>query len=186
MAEFKAFAPRVEVLGEVLNAFIGGFPSEVLGIGKMVLERHGIKDPHPGDFYPLQSLLDSMKDVSDKYSGQMLFRIGFQIAGNAKLPPGIDSIEKALELIDTAYHMNHRGGEIGHYLYTSTGFDGLLNRGKMLCHNPYPCFFDLGVIEGFAKRFKPADCRDVLVRHDESQPCRRQGGDSCTYIVSWG
>jgi hypothetical protein len=186
MAEFVSFEPGVQVLGEVIQAFVAAFPSEVRKVGLDILGKHGISNAQSGEYYPVQSLFDAMKEISEKFTPQMLFRIGEQIAGNAKLPPGIDSLETCLSSIDTAYHMNHRGGHIGSYTYSYTGVEGGLHRAKMVCPNPYPCAFDRGVIEGFAKRFKPPDCLDVLVKHDDSQACRRNGAESCAFLISWG
>jgi hypothetical protein len=186
MAEYTSFEPRVEVLGEAVDAFVNGFPAEFRESGLAILAKHGIADPRHGQFYALQSFLDAMREIGDNYSGQMLFRIGQQIALHAKLPPEIDSLEKSLASIDVAYHMNHRAGNIGNYRYGREESSAhAMNKALMVCANPYPCAFDRGVIEGFAQRFKPPQCLDVVVRHDDSRPCRRQGGDSCTYIISW-
>lgn len=186
MSEFKSYSPDVEVVGDVIEAFIAGFPSEMTNMGLDVLQKHGIAQPRRGDYYPLQSLLNAMKEIEARFSSQMLYRIGEHIAGNAMLPPGIDSLEICLGSIDQAYHMNHRGGEIGRYEYTPLEEKSGLKRGRMVCANPYPCSFDRGVIEGFAQRFKPPEVRDVIVLHDESEECRRQFGESCTYTVTWG
>jgi hypothetical protein len=185
MAEFVSFEPDVEVIGEVIRAFIGGFPSELSEVGMKILTKHGIENPQEGQFYPLQALLDSMREISEGYGAHMLYRIGVQIASNAVLPPGLDTLEGALGAIDIAYHMNHRSGNIGNYVYEDLGVDGGLRRVRMVCSNPYPCSFDRGVIEGFTDRFRPKDCTDVLVRHDDAQPCRKEGSGSCTYFVSW-
>jgi hypothetical protein len=127
-----------------------------------------------------------MKEISERLGPHVLGRIGEQISAHAVLPPEISALETCFEAIDTAFHMNHRGGEIGHYNYSYQGVEHGLKRARMACPNPYPCSFDGGVLEGFAKRFRPADCEDVLVRHDDSQPCRKQGAESCTYVISWG
>lgn len=185
MAEFKSFSPEVEVTGEVLMAFLAGFPQEFREAGLRILGKHGLSDPEPKHFYPLQSLLDAMKEISDSFTAQMLFRIGEQIALHAVLPPGIDDLQKCLASIDVAYHMNHRGGEIGRYEYAFLGTKDGLEQATMTCPNPYPCAFDRGVIEGFARRFKLPELHDVIVRHDDSKPCRRKGDESCTYLVSW-
>ena len=104
-----------------------------------------------------------MKEIQDKFSSELLFRIGEKIATNAILPPGINSLETCLASINTAYHMNHRRGEIGSYEYSYLGGGSGLKRAKMICPNPYPCAFDRGVIHGFAQRFKPAGAVDVIV-----------------------
>jgi hypothetical protein len=54
---------------------------------------------------------------------------------------------------------------------------------EMICENPYPCDFDRGIIESMAKKFKPSNTINVSVIHDETKPCRKKGGDSCTYKV---
>jgi hypothetical protein len=186
MAEFVSFDPAVEVSGEVVAAFVAGFPQDFKKSGLEILVERGISSPRPGEFYPLQRLLDAMKQIGNRYSDQMLFRVGQQIALHAKLPPDIDSLEKSLASIDVAYHMNHRRGDIGHYVYSSGENTGSgMHRATMVCANPYPCAFDRGCIEGFAERFKPPQCIDVVVRHDDSRPCRRHGGDSCTHVISW-
>ncbi|MBI5030397.1 MAG: hypothetical protein HZB51_07710 [Chloroflexi bacterium] len=110
-----------------------------------------------------------------------LLMIGRQIPQNAKWPPDVDTIEKGLRSIDVAYHMNHRGGEIGSYRFEPTG----KNSAKMICQNPYPCDFDLGIIDAVAHKFKPANVPMVTVKHDDSQPCRKKGADSCTYLINW-
>jgi hypothetical protein len=185
MAEFKSFSPTAQVRGEVVAAFAAAFPREVEQIGIGILEKHGLSSPRPGDFYPLQEFLDAMKEIADRFSSQMLYRIGMQIATHAVLPPGIDDLQKALGAVDAAYRMNHRGGEIGKYQYNYLGTVEGLERGVMTCPNPYPCSFDRGVIEGFAKRFKPSGATDVVVRHDDSKPCRQKGLESCTYVITW-
>lgn len=185
MSEFKSFTLGVEVLGEVIVAFMKGFPVGTEQKGSRILEKNGIKDPIPGSWYPLQPFLDSMRELSDIFGPPLLARIGEQIATNAKLPPDLDSLEKCLASIDIAFHMNHRGGDIGHYQHSYEGIQGGLNRAKIVCHNPYPCAFDRGCLEGFAARFSPEGPHGVTVRHDESQSCRRQGQESCVFIISW-
>jgi len=85
-----------------------------------------------------------------------------------------------LASIDVAYHMNHRGGEIGPYDFEKTGD----RSGKMICPNPYPCDFDMGIIAAVANKFAP-EGTFVTVKQDDSQPCRNEGADSCTYLISW-
>ena len=162
MTEFKSFTPDAEVLGQVIEAFIGGFPPELSKIGLDVLAANGIDEFSPGEYYPLQSFLNAMKEIENKFSSQMLFRIGEKIAGNAALPPGIDSLETCLGSIDAAYHMNHRRGDIGNYEYSYLGEQAGMKRAKMVCPNPYPCAFDRGVIQGFSQRFRRGNAIDII------------------------
>lgn len=180
MAQFKAFASNVEVNGETVLSVVNG-----MGVYKKqaldILAKNGINNPQPGQWYLQQAWLDSFKEISETIGAKTLFAIGKAIPENAIFPPEIDSIEKGLAAIDIAYHMNHKGGEIGHYRFQSTGS----NSGKMVCDNPYPCEFDRGIIETMAQKFKPKDSIMVFVEHDDSQPCRKKGAESCTYMITW-
>jgi hypothetical protein len=184
--EYKSLNAGVEVSGVGIVSFMAAFPRGTEETGLKLLRLNGIRNPKSDSWYELQSFLNAMKDVSQQMGGGMLRRIGEHIAENAALPPGWNSIETVLAGIDTAYHLNHRGGEIGHYEFHDEGVSSGLRRTRMECPNPYPCLFDQGTIDGFGKRFKPAGCIDLIVRHDDTRPCRRQGAESCTYLVSWG
>jgi len=174
MVQFVAFDPAVEVSGRVIQAAIAG-----LGKGAVeVLEAYGIKDPQPDQWINLQTFLDALKALSE--GGLLnLVAVGMKIPENAEWPPDIDSIEAALESIDTAYHMNHRGGEIGHYVYQKVGERHV----RMICTNPYPSDFDYGLIYAVTRRYAPAGSRFYVVRAES--PCRLSGDDTCIYDVTW-
>jgi hypothetical protein len=145
-----------------------------------VLAKQGIVDPQAGEWYSQQAWLDAFRDIAEKTGPATLRTIGRGIPAVALWPPDVDTIDKALASIDVAYHMNHRGGEIGHYAFRKTG----ARSAEVVCDNPYPDDFDMGIIEATAKQFAPRGA-SVTVRHDDSRPCRKLGGDSCTYLVSW-
>lgn len=79
-----------------------------------------------------------------------------------------------------AYHLNHRGGEIGSYKYQSTG----PKSGKLVCHNPYPSDFDQGIITAAARKFAPPGVFPA-VKLDETAPTRKKGADACTFLITW-
>lgn len=179
MTQFKAISPSAEVNGEAVHAILDGVGTMKQAALEM-LRKNGIVDPQPGKWYPQQAWLDAFKEITEKIGPNTVFQIATKIPDNAKFPPQIDSIEKALAAIDVAYHMNHRGGDIGSYKSTSTG----PRAAKVVCANPMPCAFDRGLITSMAKRFKPAGAA-ATVKHDDSQPCRSNGQTTCTYLVSW-
>ncbi len=180
MAQFKAFAPGVEVNGETVLSVIAGVPGSE-AMAKQILASCGITDPMPGKWYRQQAWLDAFNKLADEVGPRTLLNIGKAIPEKAQWPPTVTSIETALPSIDVAYHMNHRGGDIGTYAYQQIGD----RSARMVCRNPYPCEFDRGIIMSAAKRFKPADVVALSVTHDDSQPCRSKGADSCTYLVAW-
>jgi hypothetical protein len=180
MAEFVAVSPNVEVNGETVYAIVDGMGA-FQSIAWQILAENGIVDPQPGAWYPQQRWLGAFKKISEALGPSTLFNIGLKIPKNAIFPSEIVTIEDALRAIDVAYHMNHRGGEIGDYRYQENG----LKSAKMICRNPYPCAFDRGIITAVAKRFKPHNAPMVSVSHDDSAPCREGGAESCTYLVTW-
>jgi hypothetical protein len=179
MKVFVASSPKVEVNGETVYAIVDGmgvFKTKALKI----LEDQGIVDPKPGQWYSQQAWLNAFKTISEHIGSSVLSSIGQRIPENAKFPPDIDDIHKALSVIDVAYQMNHRNGEIGHYIYEKTGE----RSAKLTCTNPYPDEFDKGIIIAMAKKFR-STVFNLAVDIDKSQPVRMRGGDSTTFNVSW-
>lgn len=194
MGSYKAFEENVEVNGQTVLSVVDG-----IGVFKDraydILKRHGIENIEPEKWYPQQSWLDAFKEIADSTGEFTLNSIGKKIPENAEFPPEIDDIEKALAAIDVAFHINHRingkvmfnpeTGEmlegIGHYHFEKTGD----NEARMVCDNAYPSDFDRGIIEAMARKFKPADSAFVSVRLDKTRPTRKEGADSCTFLVSW-
>ncbi len=187
MAEFSSYEPeRVEVIGEVIESFVFGFPESIRDFGLAALSGHGIHDLDSMRFYKAQPFLHAMRDVAQRVGRNMMTRIGEQIALRVELPPEWDSLEAAFGGLERGYHSKYRGGEIGHWKYIHHGAASGLTSGTMISSNHYCCAFDRGVLEGFAKRFRPTGITDAVVRHDDSQPCRKHGGDTCTYVITWG
>jgi len=179
MALFKAYSPKVEVNGETVLSIVSGMGA-FKAHGLKILKESGIDSPKPGEWYSQQAWLNSFKIISEKLGDATLGMIGKSIPKNAKWPPQIDSVEKALPSIDVAYHMNHRNGEIGHYAYESTG----KRSGKMVCNNPYPDAFDMGIIESAGEIFsKKGD--SIKVTQDSKAPSRSKGADSSTFLIEW-
>lgn len=177
MAQFIAFAPNVEINGTTVMSITAAMGSTA----KPILAAHGLGRIKPDEWYPQQDWLDAFREIAQLPSNIVdLVNIGMQIPQNAIFPSGIDSIQAALQSIDVAYHMNHRGGEIGSY--QAVIIDD--NQIDLICENPYPCHFDYGIIYGMSRRFCPKDML-VKVEHDDYAPCRRNGASSCTYHVIW-
>jgi len=179
MKTFVASSLKVEVNGETIYSVIdgmGAFKSTAIKI----LAENGIENPKPGNWYGQQLWLNAFKQIAENIGNSTLYSIGQKIPENAKFPPEIDEIDKALSAINVAYHMNHRNGIIGDYKYEKTGD----RSAKITCTNPYPDEFDRGIISQMGKKFQPSGSF-VKVNIDESKPTRTKGGDSTTFLISW-
>jgi len=192
VAQFKAFAPDIEVNGQTVLSVVKGCSMQ--SIARQYLRINGIDDPQPQHWYPQQAWLDTFQQISAVIGDMGLMLIGQKIPDSADWPADVRDIAGALASIDVAYHMNHR--RHGRLLYDTAS--GAMDEGighyqlqqvderssKVICCNPYPCDFDRGIVGAAANKFKPAGFR-VMVSHEHVVPCRKKGGDTCVYLVSW-
>lgn len=180
----------LEVRGETIHVFLSVAQNFVPLISKL-FAKHGMPKVDSAKWYPATIFLKVCHDIGDQMGENTLFAIGKKIPEHVTWPPDITTIEAVLPAIDVAYHMNHRiRGEImfdpqtgamkegiGHYRCVSIE----KRRAVLVCDNPYPSEFDCGIITATARKFRSS--ADVIL--DPSQPTRRRGGASCTYIVTW-
>jgi hypothetical protein len=181
MREFECPDEGITVGRGVVDAFVAAFGLYKAG-GERVVCRHlgidglgGMGDAH----FPVRRFFGAMAELQGHFGGGFMHKVGSFVFDSAVFPPGIDSIERAMALIHAAYHLNHSAnaaGRIGGYHWRATD----TRSGRMICDNPYPCAFDLGIIETIARRFVP----EAKVVHEPGS-CRHDGGGSCTYGVGW-
>jgi hypothetical protein len=195
----RALEPGIEVFGGFVESFIDAFklfPSVALkrlasngigvtnGKGEVVVDRQ--------TWYPLEKWLAAHDDIANMVGPRAMFQVGQQVPKNAALPPTVNDIHSSIIAVDIGYHMNHRkNGKIMFDPATGQKTKGLGSYGYRpisgerrivsVCENPYPCDFDRGILTAFANRFE----RLARVQHDDRAPCRKNGGESCTYTISW-
>ncbi|MCG8455307.1 MAG: DUF2378 family protein [Holophagales bacterium] len=177
MNRFKV-APEVEVTGAVVLAVVdvmGAFGS----VARRILAENGIADPLPDRWYPLRSWLASFDTIVKDVGPNTLHMIGRHVAATAPVPPHVNTPELALITLDDAYHSQHKGGDVGHFHYIPSGE----RSGTMVSSTPYPSDFDRGVIMALAERLAPERYADV--RLDASAESRKDGGETCTFLISW-
>lgn len=180
MKEFEVTDSAVQIRSGAAAAFIAAFgPYRARG-EKVILRAVGLEAiPEDSEAtLPLGRFLGAMRELQHQFGPSFMRRIGGLAFDTAKLPPGLDSLEKVLPTMNQAYHMNHvdAEGKIGGYTWTRN--EG--TSGVMFCDNPYPCAFDHGLFESIAARFESAG----RATHMEGS-CRSTGGDSCSYLIEW-
>lgn len=190
---------QFQVLGANLQIVLDGFGSFSLLAYKILLDeglgttdRTGVVKFEPGAWYPLERWLHALERIGNEFGHLLLYQSGMTTPKNAVFPPTVTDIHSGLRCVDLAYHMNHAtGGEsmfnpgtgqmlegIGHY-----GYSQAMNKNLITIDSttPYPCDFDRGIITAMAQRFQPL----ATLTHDTSKPCRKNGGASCAYHVTW-
>lgn len=177
MAEFVSFDPDVEVLGQSMLCVVAGMTKSA----RPLLEKYGLDKLQPEEWYPLQPILDFYREIYRSKSALVnLVSTGMKVPDNAVFPPEIDTIQKAFLSLDEAYHMNHRGGEIGNYHAEIVGDRHIVVR----AHTPFPCDLDYGIMLGLARRFKPKNAI-LNMYHDAETSCRKRGAEECVYHIHW-
>jgi hypothetical protein len=192
-------AREFQVLGQNLQIVIDGFQSFTMIANKLLLEEglgtnggNGMVKFEPNGWYPLDRWLHALKRIGNEFGHFLLYQSGMTTPKNAVFPPTVTDIHSALKCIDIAYHMNHAvrgepmfnpgtgelGDGIGHYTCSHAPGRNLI---AMESSTPYPCDFDQGIITAMAQRFQPM----ARLTHETSRPCRKNGGSSCTYHVTW-
>jgi hypothetical protein len=171
----------VQVAAGAINAFLDAFGA-YRSRGVKVLARHFGVDTlssEPGSLYPVEKLLDGMRELQSQFGRSFITRIGQAIYERTAFPPNLDSVPAALAAADTAYYMNHTNGagKLGHYTWALEG----PRAGRMICDNPYPCSFDQGIFAGIAAQFGQV----AKITHVDEATCRHTGGDQCTYLIEW-
>ena len=175
MPEYEALDPEVEVNGQTIRSVVEAFPPTLRDRGEQILARNGIEAPEEDEWYPQQAWLDAFTELRERVGTATLTQIGKEIPRNADWPPDTETIVDGVESIDTAYNMNHRGGEIGSYEVERVGPETIAVR----CDTPYPCPFDLGIVKSVVDEFgdRPTSVRET------STDCREEGASVCRYEV---
>jgi hypothetical protein len=169
-------------------------------IAYRTLSKHGLGEVNPqGKFaadprlwWPLDRYLAALFEISDAVGPRKMQEIGKFVPKHAALPPTLRDIHSTFESLDQAYHLNHRKQRevmldlasgrmlegIGHYWYKAHPGE---RRITISCENPYPCDVDRGILTGFALRFEAS----AVVEHETPTRCRKNGAESCGFVVTW-
>lgn len=197
--QYEECEPGIEVNGESLGATVDAFRQYPTIVAKY-LTQYGLTKivngkPEPIDrssWYPLDKWLACYHAIAKDVGLNSLYTIGRKIPENAVFPAHVTDLETALTTLNAAFHFVHRKNGVPMF-DPATGemlpgigsvtcqFSRNERKATMVFENPYPCEFDRGLVTALANRFEPM----AKTVHDNAAPCRKKGGDSCTYIVTW-
>jgi hypothetical protein len=181
MKEFELEHEDVIVLGVVVEVLLDAFGA-YRARGEKVITRYFSEDGRailPDGEYPAYKLLHALRDLQTQFGAGFMRRVGQHVYEHAPIPPQLETFESVLAELDQVYQANHQNGagRIGSYAWTKVADD----RGRMVCDNPYPCAFDMGLLAGVSKQFDV----EITLAHEDEATCRHLGGDQCTYVVEW-
>ncbi len=187
--------PGIEVGGVSIGAVLDAFQQYPSVVNKYIAQ-YGLAAKGAqidrNAWYSLDKWLAVYNAIAKDVGLNSLYSIGKKVPENVALPPHVTDIRSVFANLNAAFHLNHRkNGEVMFDPATGKLIEGI---GKVTCtfaegeqrltlkfENPYPCEFDRGLIHAFAMKFEAA----ARVAHDNGAECRKKGGNSCTYVVSW-
>jgi hypothetical protein len=193
---YEAYAD-IEVSGQSVAGTLHGFRSfKSLASKYLLATKLGTPGPDgmvaidPRRWYPLDRWLSAFNLIANEVGDSVLFQIGMGVMENIQWPPGMTSVEGLVRFIDAGYHMHHRkGGKpmfdektgvvepgIGNFALKSENPTSYI----VETANPYPCSFDQGILAGGVRRLQA----NVTVAHDDTKPCRKDGGRSCIHVIN--
>lgn len=186
MRHFECNDPNAQVRGDLILTFLNSFPdNHGHALAHELLSKHGIDNPSPTQWYPLQAYLNTMKDVHDQLSDQVLLITGKRMGESTRLEGEFDHVDYFVKHLDEYYHTNHKG-EVGHYKCSDESEKSALHALQVTSTTPYACSYERGFLEGIAEHFKHQQgVTDVILKRLENQPCKQKGDDSCSYMLEW-
>jgi len=143
-----------------------------------LLEQVGIELPRAEAWYSLEKNLAFHAAVEQGHGREAVRAMGRAIPDTARFAPDMDTLDRALRVLDVAYQVNHRGTGIGGY-YCSLHLPG---RAELVCENPYPCDLDRGILERLAEQHGGPLAQ---VSHRPGPACRRLGARACVFDLRW-
>jgi len=185
MREFRC-DKTIEISGEVILACSAGFPEDQRPFLEECFSRAGLllETTEAERFYCYMYYLNALRDIRDRFGDMIIEKIAYNCMQHINFPADWSHLRTSLENLDTGYKLHVRGGHAGHYGYEAVQHSSM-SQVRMRDDTPLPCEYTRGVLEGLSMRYPPLGGGQAVIRHDDSSPCKKKGGDSCTYVVSW-
>ncbi len=173
--------PNTEIIGQVLMAYIDNVQSEII---QPIFKRYGITDPNPEEWYPLQPVLDVLKELSKSDSATTnLVAIGVKIAEYGAEPEDIvnQPLSVVLEHWNDHMQLAFRGGEVGTIITEKVHEKFYKVRQK----NVFPDDLCYGLAYGFARSRLPLGTNFKVYYEEYNNRMDKGGADSTVICVEW-
>jgi hypothetical protein len=143
--------PHAEIIGQNVLGFVQNIQADEI---HPYLEKYGLTEIDPNTWYPLNTWLAVLSDISEAPGASSNFvSVGLGISQTAVLPPGRENMtfEELISIYDVIYQMQHRNGDVGELVGEMVG----PHHARVYVNTPFPIDMDYGVIYGFARRLLP-------------------------------
>jgi len=180
MHDFKC-NPEMEITGQTLLAYLDNVQVDIIG---PIFKKHGMMDIEPEKWYPLQPVLDVLKELSSGQNATAnLVAVGVKIAEYGVQPEDIINAPLPVVLEHWHDHMqyNFRNGDPGKII-TEKVHDKFY---KVTQINMFPDALCYGLAYGFARSRLPLGTNFRVWYEDNNNRLDNGGGDKTVICVEW-
>lgn len=173
--------PGMEVSGQVLGAYLDNVQAHII---EPIFKKHGMTDPDPEKWYPLQPVLDLLKELSEGPNGRAnLTAIGVKTAEYGVQPEDMIAAPLPFVLENWEAHMysNMRKGDAGRII-TEKVHDKFY---KVTQQNLFPDDFCYGLAYGFCRSRLPLGTNFRVWYEDYDNRIDNGGGDKTVICIQW-
>lgn len=171
-------AGTIEVHGQVVRALWRATDSLDAARRRTVreaLSARTLDEPDEDDWYPFGPLRTALAELCETAGEDAVAELGRNVSPALETSDAA-SVADGLAGLDDVLAATHRGDDVGSNEFRQIGDTD----GRMECRTAYPCPFKRGVILGIMD-----DLGDGYARLNEVGTCRDDGGDRCTFELSW-
>lgn len=169
-----------EVLGQSASAIFNNMRREEV---LESLEKHGVANLKPDEWYPVDKFVDAMADWYNNPNTTInLVSVGMAIIENAPMPSEVADMSplEQLSLISMIHDQSHRNGDAGKYVMVQVSD----NHVKITSNTPYPDDMIYGYIYGICRRFLAPKGYRFMLRYDDVIT-QHDGHDCTVFHVTW-
>ena len=181
MHDFKC-NPEMEITGQTLLAYVDNLRVDII---RPMSEKHGMTtDIDPEKWYPLQPVLDVLKELSkSSNAAENLVALGVKIAEYGVEPEDIIAAPLSVVLEHWQDHMdyNFRNGDPGKVI-TEKVHDKFY---KVTQINLFPDDLCYGLAYGFARSRLPLGTNFKVWYEDSDNRIDEGGGDKTVICIEW-
>jgi hypothetical protein len=160
---YLAFDASSEVNGATIQLVLAA--CYIPEVGALLLTKHGLPaQPQAEDWYPLQAWLNVLADLEQRTWENTIYAAGLRVIDQCIWPPNLHTLPQALASLEQACRANIRGKNIGYYQVDELGPHHV----RVRCLTPTPAEFELGILTGLARRYKPAQALRIQVKAEQT------------------
>lgn len=152
--------------GPSLGEWVESLPEAIRPKAELLLRETGLEPGLREGWHPLEPILEWLDRLLAEFGEEPVRLLGRRYLQQTRLPPRLESFERALQTLEITFHLNHRGGDVGVCLFRFRG----PRQGELSIQSPYPCPFVVGLLEALGERFLPEGTPPLRIQRRDLPP----------------